>query len=407
VGYGFEKLHPTINLQKLFASLTKMGVQSKPSFMTMFQMPAVADVEYVKYESPPCSFRMPAFQPSLPGPTPVITSEPFATMNKLQAKGEPFVYFFMGAVHPKHTTGPTPKSGTSERPHQCTSAAGEVELLPGCSLTSYAAMAYSAAGVPVHMFTIDYDDKPAWYLGLDQEKHPTWNNKGQFPCAYLFTTSRGSERSAWISDSGDIFKALASHFPQHHAAIASLPAPPEMYWKENVFFKIMPCLFGKGTCTVEFNASHFAPLNEYLKQTKGKFLNGDEFGLADASLSFFVLVANTVSLFFDGRSMVDESNVEFWRYLNRVVESKPFKEATGYMNVPPRVNLWRLAENIKKMGMEVSERAWEGVGAKRSGAGANVVLRCLLRSRGQRGAVLTPSLARSGALPPADPGGNP
>ena len=89
----------------------------------------------------------------------------------------PYIVLFIGAV-PKGSIV-TLKNG--DRPADFYD--NDPNLLPLCGMTTMTSVLYSCAGVPTYQYKVDYDDKPAWYTTM--QGNPLWNNKGQFPGAYI------------------------------------------------------------------------------------------------------------------------------------------------------------------------------------------------------------------------------
>ena len=337
VGLNYGKPHPTLNLQKLFASLKKMGMESKPSFLTMYQVPADGDTKYYSFDAPPSCFKLPAFK-TIPGTS--IANEPFRSLRELCGRGKGFAMFFVASVDPKLSHGATASNGSSSEPLQYISDAGKVRLLPACGVTGAAAMACSAAGIPVYLFAFDHELRPAWLTALDVGVHEEWGNEGTGASALLFSTENGFEESTWVTGAEKIIGALESKFPTSFKSLQKRSTLcPKSVYSNNMLDE---------NAKKPVDMAVFRAVEEYLEKTGSEFLNGGALGLADCRFAFGAMMCNIVSLHFEGRSAVGRKSGKLWAYLERVERSKEYAEATGYMRTPGGVLVERMGRGKRE-----------------------------------------------------------
>jgi hypothetical protein len=95
-------------------------------------------------------------------------------------------------------------------------------------------LAYTAAGVNVKMIKVDYADKPEWYTKVEGEEE--WNNKGQFPGAFVMCPNG---KGKWVTDSGILLDLLKEEFPKATGQVSSYPEgiDASVLGGPNIFFK--------------------------------------------------------------------------------------------------------------------------------------------------------------------------
>ena len=71
----------------------------------------------------------------------------------------------------------------------------------------------------------------------------------------------------------------------------------------------------------------------------------------DGKLGYFILMANMIGLYFDGKSAVDEEHTHLYAYMRSFMESYPLQNATEYTYVPPPLNIEKLIATLTKFGM--------------------------------------------------------
>ena len=144
-------------------------------------------------------------------------------------------------------------------------------------------------------YTIDYDDKPAWYTTM--QNNPIWNNEGTFPGCYF--------RGEFIMESENIFAALERLDKSKYEALnVHAQGLDKKYYEDNVLFKIIPHISGGENgkdCRNEVNDAVLGPINEHLKKTGSRFLCGDEVKLPDIRAAYMISMVNIIGLFWDGK----------------------------------------------------------------------------------------------------------
>ena len=292
---------------------------------------------------------MPRFSPPLD--TKALSEElPFVRLKKLESTANddsrPFIMLFIGGV--KLPPNQTAQKHPLAKEVNDNFYDNDPSLVPACTFTQMVAMAYASAGFNVILHKIDYDDKPAWYTTIADQ--PRWNNKGQFPGAYI-------KGNTWMTDSEDLMKLLVSDYPSHHSIINLTPSSlDESVYSANVFFKLLPYIQNKDpNSKSETNEKIFKPLNAHLKENK--FICGDHIGEVDVRFSMFAMAANYLAVYFDGVSFVDDEYTHIYSYFNRIYNSKPFIIAASGIQIPPPLVVAKVTSNFKKFGMKVKEAA--------------------------------------------------
>jgi hypothetical protein len=219
------------------------------------------------------------------------------------------------------------------------------ELTGLCSISATTALKYLTANVPTYFYKIDYDDKPLWFTSIEGVED--WNNKGQFPSAYVSGT--------WKTDSAVISSTLQTDFPHSYASASPSVPNPEIEKIATracaLFMEFFPHILGKADLTEKLDTEVFKPLDSHLASTSYKWLGGERFSNMDAC-GLMMGITNSFNLFLDGRSLIKKERVHLYRFLRDFSTTSYHQAALEYFHVNPSTYVAKVLATLKKMGME-------------------------------------------------------
>jgi len=215
-----------------------------------------------------------------------------------------------------------------------------------CSISATTALKYLSANVPTYFYKIDYDDKPLWFTSIANIED--WNNKGQFPSAYVSGT--------WKTDSANISAALPVDFPHAYASAA-----PSVHFPDiekiatracSLFMEFFPHILGKADLTESLDAEIFQPLDAHLTSTGYTYLGGEAFSNLDVC-GLMMGITNSFTLFLDGKSLIKKERTHLYRFLRTFSTSPHHQTALEYLHVNPSTYVAKVLTTLKdKMGLE-------------------------------------------------------
>ena len=294
------------------------------------------------------SFVMPVFDP--PQPPSLENEKPFTFLKELALKAsldgssDPYILLVIGSRRKQLPEELIPFEKNGEGVNGYVNAP---DWMPMCTFTTMVGFMYKLCGFQVYFHTVPYDEKPNWLFTMGGE--PLWNNKGEFPAA--FVNGKG-----WVSDSEVLIKYLKEEYPERYAKIACPPnVEPMRFHGAKMFGMHIPFMKGDATfaeTVAKMEAELFIPFEEMV--SKSDYIKGND-GPCEADVRFFAFATcvNMLGLNLQGESYIPEKYTNIYKFMERMYTNPAFQNVNGYQHIPPISTIALLNTKFGKMGMKM------------------------------------------------------